>query len=162
MKLTRFISVVSAVLLTVLVMSGCAAGETTTPPEYAGPKASSPVKQGMRLDIQTDQAAYFAGHTIKVRVAVVNTTNKAISFTTPTALLFDVLYEEPNGLVVKQWSDGQKFPQVVTPHTISVGGSVSQALELAIVPTGSANLWARLDTGTMVLDTNKVTVNIMP
>lgn len=152
----------AAVLAGTLMLSGCAAAETTTPPEFAGPKAISPVKEGMRLEIQTDQSAYYAGHTIKVRVAVVNTTNKDISFTTPTSLVFDILYEEPRGPVVKQWSDGRSFAQVVTPHTLPVGGAISQALELAIVPTGDANLWAKLDTGTMVLDTDKVIVKIMP
>jgi len=150
-------------LTAALLVGGCAgAGETTTPPEYAGPKASSPVKEGMRLDVQTDQASYFAGHTIKVRVSLVNTSNKDINFTTPTSLVFDILYEAAGEPSVKRWSDGRQFLQVVTPHTVPEGGAISQALELAIVPVGDATLWARLDTGTLVLDTAKVTVKVMP
>ncbi len=114
----------------------------------------------MRLDIQTDQATYFAGHTIKVRVSLVNTTNKEINFTTPTSLVFDILYEATGEPSVKRWSDGRQFAQVVTPHKVPVEGGISQTLELAIVPQGEARLWARLDTGTLVLDTEKVTITI--
>ncbi len=151
---------VGVVLTTVLLLSGCAAEPTTTPPEYAGPKAISTVQAGMRLEIQTDQATYFAGHPIKIRVSLVNTTNKEITFTTPTALVFDILYEATGEPSVKRWSDGRSFAQVVTSHKVPVEGGLSQTLELAIVSQGEARLWARLDTGTLVLDTDKVTITI--
>jgi hypothetical protein len=147
-------------LVTVLLLGGCSGRNATTPPEFAGPKASSPVQAGMRLDMQTDQEAYFAGHPIKVRVSLVNTTNKEINFTTPTSLVFDVLYEIRDDPSVKRWSDGQQFAQVITPHTLQAGAAMSQTLEFTIVRGGPAGLWARLDTGTSVLDTAKVTITI--
>jgi len=157
----RLVSLVAGVsLATVFVLGGCAGQNATTPPEFTGPKASSPVQAGMRLDMQTDQAAYFAGHPIKVRVSLVNTTNKEISFTTPTALVFDVIYEVRDDPSVKRWSEGQQFAQVITPHTLQAGAAMSQTLEFTIVRDGPAGLWARLDFGTSILDTAKVTVTI--
>ncbi len=149
-------------LVAALVISACAISAETAPTssDYTGPKASSRVQADMRLDIEADQSTYYAGHPIKVRVSLVNTGNKEVTFTTPTTLVFDILYEAAGEPSVLRWSDGRQFAQVVTPHTLPAGGGISQVLELAIVPKGDAELWARLDTGTLVLDTGKITLKI--
>lgn len=124
------------VIILVAVMLGCPGVVETpsaSPSEKPMPEittASSEIKEGLKLEISLPKVSYQLGEILEATVSLINTTPEAISFSTRTSQLFDLIIKGPER--ERWWSEDKVFLQVITPRHIPAKGELSEVLSLEI------------------------------
>ncbi len=111
--------------------AGCSAMEPK--PEKPVPEittVSSEIKEGLKLEISLPKVSYQPGDELKATLSLMNTIPKAISFSTRTSQLFDLIIKGPEREL--RWSEDKVFLQVITPRDIPANGALSEVLSLKI------------------------------
>ena len=92
--------------------------------------ASSEVKEGLKLELLLPKVSYQPGEILEATLSLINTTPKAISFSTRTSQLFDLIIKGPERELL--WSEDKMFLQVITPRHIPANGALPELLSSKI------------------------------
>lgn len=91
---------------------------------------SSEIKEGLKLELSLPKVSYQPGEEVMATLSLINTTTKAISFSTRTSQLFDLIIKGPEREL--RWSEDKVFLQVITPRHIPANGALSERLSFKI------------------------------
>jgi len=182
------LALVSIVLLSVGLLSGCEKGTPIglLPPPGSGSSSSAGegsepergqgrggetiqmVKdlQGLKLVLQTERGTYSLGEPVPLRFEVTNTGEEPVELAFSTGQRFDFLIER-DGEPVWHWAYGKQFIQVVTQLTLEPGQSLTYEVVWPqvdnagrAVPPGSYRATALLTAATEPLKSGVLTIRI--
>lgn len=124
-----------AIVLLVLI-AGCRVPE----PEEEKPMpeitlSSSEIKEGLKLELSLPRVNYQPGEMLEATLSLINITSEAISFSTRSSQLFDLIRKAPYREREERWSEDKMFLTVITPRHIPAGERLSQVLSWEIKQT---------------------------
>jgi hypothetical protein len=90
----------------------------------------SEIKDGLKLELSLPRSSYRPGEMLRATLSLINTTPKAISFSTRTSQLFDLVIKAPERELL--WSEDKMFLQVITPRHIPANEALSEVLSWEI------------------------------
>jgi hypothetical protein len=88
----------------------------------------SEIKGGLKLELSLPKVRFQPGETLRAALSLINTTAEAISFTTRTSQLFDIIMVGAGLPRELRWSGDKMFLTVITPHHIPAGEKLSRVL----------------------------------
>lgn len=116
-----------------ILIAGCRVPE----PEEEKPTpeitlSSSEIKEGLKLELLLPRVNYQPGEMLEATLSLINTTPEAISFSTRSSQLFDLIIKAPHWEREERWSGDKMFLTVITPRHIPAGERLSQVLSWEI------------------------------